>query len=140
MPLILNTKSAGQFCNWRVIKKLGELTQSFKKYYIWASEIIKYEEIVGLNTQTSGHFTIYAYTNVKNSQSILFQLKRRLNIRVTGEVIVKHDYQEVSSAESVLSKLELLCHLLFGHTEAPSAKFSSIRGEHIFNKVVKWMS
>lgn len=140
MPLILNTKSAEEFCNWRVIKKLGELTQSLKKYFIWASEIIKYEEIVSLNSEPAGHFTIYAYTDVKNSQSILFELKRRLNMRVTGEIIEKSSGNSVGSINSILSKFEILCHLLFGHAQAPSAKFSSIRGDHLFSQAVKWMS
>lgn len=140
MPLILNTKSAEEFCNWRVIKKLAELTQSFKRYFIWASEIIKYEEIVSLNSEPAGHFTIYAYTPVKNSQSILFELKRRLNMRVTGKIIDKSGGNAIGSTDSVLSKFEIMCHLLFGHAEAPSPKFSSIRGDQLFSQAVKWMS
>lgn len=40
-----------------------------------------------IDKEKIGKFTIYSYSNLKVSQSILFELKRRLNMKISGEII-----------------------------------------------------
>lgn len=40
-----------------------------------------------MKKEVKGKFTFYSYTNIKNCRSLLFELKRRLNMKITGQII-----------------------------------------------------
>jgi hypothetical protein len=50
-------------------------------------------------------FTIYTYSKPENSQALMFELKRRLNLKIHGEVVDIYSLFGYGTVESAMSKL-----------------------------------
>ena len=88
-----------------------------------------------------GEFVIYAYSNVKNSQILFFELKRRANFLITGKVIDSYssdDNEQKDLLKKAYSKLEVIHRELYNfHMKTKDLGESSMKGKEIYSKIIK---
>ena len=141
-PLFFSDKPPSEFCSYKTAKFLKTKTEEHKKYFIWGSEIVKYEELRNTKKEVVGKFTVWTFSCPRNGQKLLFEMKRRSNFRIKEEVI--EGYREVEGVEPqvkekevLLCKLELVDRLIFNLHMKPLEQGEKIKkGLEIFGNIM----
>lgn len=71
----------------------------------------------------------------------MFELKRRLNVKVSGEIVDIYACYGTNNIKGVVSKLELMHRLLYNpHMETLNPQHSYERGRQLFVQMVRGLA